>query len=329
MMNNIPATSDPFAGLALTGWYPGHMLKATRQMQQAVSLVDLVVELADARAPAASRNPEIRGLFANKPFLLVANKADLAAPDACRLWAKWFAGQGERAFFLDSRRIANVRSLTELWRRVVHETRAARGATRPLNRPARIMIVGAPNVGKSTLVNHLRQRNQAKVGPKPGVTRQHQWIALDHDIDLLDTPGILWPRVRDKKHELLLALLGIMKDDLIMPTLIAEYFCWEVLRPDRRIAVTWAALGLEAPPRDGHDLLHALARRRGLLLPGGLPDLDRAAIAVIKDFRNARLGRMTFELPPASGSRHEPNPENMNPAKGGGASGAASDAPPC
>ena len=315
MKNNTPSiTSDPFAGMTLIGWYPGHMLKATRQMQEAISLVDLVVELADARAPASSRNPEIRGFFPNKPFLIVANKTDLADPAACRLWGKWFAEQGERAFFLDSRRIANIRGLTELWRRIVLETRAARGATRPLNRPARIMIVGVPNVGKSTLVNHLHNRNQAKVGPKPGVTRLNQWIALDNDVELLDTPGILWPRIRDKKHELLLALLGIMKEDLVMPTLVVEYFCWEVQRLGDGAAVKWNALGLDAPPTDGNDLLNALARRRGLLRPGGVPDLDRAAIAVIKDFRNARLGRLTFELPPRTDGQDEPGPADQNRA---------------
>lgn len=315
MKNNTPSiTSDPFAGMTLTGWYPGHMLKATRQMQEVISLVDLVVELADARAPASSRNPEIRGYFPNKPFLLVANKTDLADPAACRLWGKWFAEQGERAFFLDSRRIANIRGLTELWRRIVLETRAARGATRPLNRPARIMIVGAPNVGKSTLVNHLHNRNQAKVGPKPGVTRHNQWIALDNDVELLDTPGILWPRIRDKKHELLLTLLGIMKEDLILPTLVVEYFCWEIRRLENGAAVKWDTLGLAAPPADGAELLKALASRRGLLRPGGIPDLDRAAIAIIKDFRNARLGRLTFELPPKTANQPELGPPRQNPS---------------
>ena len=135
MKNNTPSiTSDPFAGMALTGWYPGHMLKATRQMQEAVSLVDLIVELVDASAPASTRNPEIRRSFPNKPFLLVANKTDLADHAASRLWEKWFAEQGERAFFLDARRIANVRGLAGLWRQIVLESRAARGVTRPLNR---------------------------------------------------------------------------------------------------------------------------------------------------------------------------------------------------
>jgi ribosome biogenesis GTPase A len=299
MKNNTRSiTSDPFAGMALTGWYPGHMLKATRKMQEAVSLVDLIVELVDARAPASTRNPEIRRSFPNKPFLLVANKTDLADPAASRLWEKWFAEQGERAFFLDSRRIANVRGLTELWRRIVLESRAARGVTRPLNRPVRLMIVGVPNVGKSTLVNQLHSRKKAKVGPKPGVTRHNQWITLDNDVELLDTPGILWPRILDKKHELLLTLLGIMKDDLILPTLVVEYFCWIVHCLGNSETVAWDALGLTAIPKNGAELLNALAQRRGLLLPGGVPDLDRAAIAIIKDFRNARLGRLTFEMPP-------------------------------
>lgn len=299
MSDNTPKmTDDPFADMSLTGWYPGHMLKATRQMQEVAGMVDLVVEMVDARAPNLSRNPEIRQLLPNKPFLMVANKADLADPASSRRWEKWFREQGEEAMFLDARRLAQVRQLPGFWKQQIDQARAARGATRPQFRPARVMIVGVPNIGKSTLVNHLRRRKQAQVGPKPGVTRQHQWLTLEENMELLDTPGLLWPRIQDKKHELLLALLGIMKEELLDSSLIAEYFCWETKRQIENMDVKWQEMGLATMPDNGHQALQKMAEQRGLKQAGGTLDLERAANALLKDFRQAKLGRMTWEQPP-------------------------------
>lgn len=286
---------DDFSQYPLTGWYPGHMLKAGRQMQEALKLVDLVVELIDARAPLSSRNPDLRSILSNRPFLLLANKADLANPVASRAWSAYFARQGERVQFFDARKTASVRRLTELWRQLVQQMRMERGATRALTRPARVMISGIPNIGKSTLVNHLLARNKAQVGPKPGVTRQNQWVSISNDLELLDTPGILWPRIENKRHELMLALIGSLKEELIPPTLLAE-FLWSELRRTAA-AVKWELLGLTACPESITALLDALAARRGLLLPGGVPDYDRAAVAFLKDYRLGRLGRFTFEMP--------------------------------
>ncbi|MGI5922904.1 MAG: ribosome biogenesis GTPase YlqF [Lentisphaeria bacterium] len=286
---------DDFSQYPLTGWYPGHMLKAGRQMQEALKLVDLVVELIDARAPLSSRNPDLRSILSNRPFLLLANKADLANPAASRAWSAYFARQGEHVQFFDARKTASVRRLTELWRQLVQQMRIERGATRALMRPARVMISGIPNIGKSTLVNHLLARNKAQVGPKPGVTRQNQWVSISNDLELLDTPGILWPRIENKRHELMLALIGSLKEELIPPTLLAE-FLWSELRRSAA-AVKWELLGLTACPESITALLDALAARRGLLLPGGVPDHDRAAVAFLKDYRLGRLGRFTFEMP--------------------------------
>lgn len=293
------AMQDDFSKYPLTGWYPGHMLKAGRQMQDALKLVDLVVELIDARSPLSSRNPDLRSILTNRPFLMLANKADLADPRASRAWSAYFSRQGERIYFLDARQTANVRKLTEIWREAVLQMRAERGATRALTRPARIMIAGIPNIGKSTLVNHLAARNKAKVGPKPGVTRQNQWLSLSNDVELLDTPGILWPHIEEKRHELMLALIGSLKEELIAPTLLAE-FLWSELRR-LQATVHWDVLGLTAFPESITALLDALAARRGLLMPGGFPDHDRAAVAFLKDYRQGRLGRFTFELPAATG----------------------------
>ena len=289
---------DDFNSYPLTGWFPGHMFKATKNMAEALKLIDLVVELVDARAPLSTRNPELRRLLSAKPFLIVANKADLASPAVSKKWAAWCQAQGIRIHFLDSRRKTNVSSLLALWRQIVLDERSARGVTRPLLRPVRILIAGVPNVGKSTLVNHLCERTRAQIGPKPGVTRSNQWIPISGGIELLDTPGILWPRIREKKHELLLALLGIFKDELIPQELLASFLAWKL--EECKYRIDWPAFGLAASPETEEELLGGIATRRGFLKPGGHPDFTRAAISFIKDFRDGRLGRISFENPPAN-----------------------------
>jgi ribosome biogenesis GTPase A len=284
-----------FSIYPLTGWFPGHMLKAEKAMQDALKLVDMVVELIDARAPSSSQNPSFREKLQNKPFITVANKSDLADPAASQRWVDAYAKQGERLFLLDARRTAAIRGLPKLWRQIILDERARRGATRPLTRPVRIMIVGIPNIGKSTLVNHLHERNKAKVGPKPGVTRQNQWIPLPDNVELLDTPGILWPKIETKRHELLLALLGNLKEELVDPVLLADYLACRLSELPK---VKWSVLGLDAPPESPDQVLQTLAKRRGLLKQGGVLDLERAANAFIKDYRDGKLGRFTFENPP-------------------------------
>lgn len=286
-----------FSQYPLTGWFPGHMLKAGRAMQDAMKLVDLVVELIDARAPISSRNPDLRAMLQGRPFLLVANKIDLADPKETRRWSEYHASRGERMFTLDSRHLGNFRGLTEVWRTMVTEERAARGATRPLMRPIRVMIAGVPNIGKSTLINHLAEKNKAQVGPKPGVTRQNQWIQLVGGFELLDTPGILWPHIRDKRHELLLALLGNLKEELVDGVLLADYL-WTELK--RQHNVRWQILGFSECPSSPDELLLGFAKHRGLLRQGGQPDLFRTASTFIKEYRDGRLGRFTFEPAPAN-----------------------------
>ena len=271
------------------------MLKAGKAMQDALKLVDLVVELIDARAPISSRNPQLREMLQGKPFLLVANKIDLAEPHESKKWLEWFAAHDQRMFLLDSRHLGNFKGLAELWKRMVADDRAARGATRPLMRPVRVMIAGVPNIGKSTLINHLAEKNKAQVGPKPGVTRQNQWIALSGGIELLDTPGILWPNIRNKRHELLLALLGNLKEEVVDTVLLSDYL-WTELKKQPR--VKWSILGFDACPETPDLLLEGLAKHRGLLKQGGAPDLIRAANAFIKEYRDGRLGRFTFESAP-------------------------------
>lgn len=284
-----------FDSYPLTGWYPGHMMKAGRQMAALLKLVDLVVEIVDARAPLSTRNPDLRHILTGKPFLVLANKSDLAAPPANRAWQNYFAKEGETIRFVDARKNGTVAKLPSLWRQTVTAARNERGATRPLNRPLRILIAGVPNVGKSTLVNHLHESNRAKVGPKPGVTRTTQWIPLKDGIELLDTPGILWPNIKTKKHELTLALLDIFNDSLIPPELLAHFLAWKLLEINAN--VRWIDYGLETSPASLTQLLETIAHKRQFLKPGAIPDTQRAAISFIKDFRDGKLGRITIERP--------------------------------
>jgi ribosome biogenesis GTPase A len=288
-----------FSALPLTGWYPGHMLKAGKAMQEVLRLVDLVIELVDARAPASTRNPRFRELLHSRPVLIVANKADLADPAQSRSWQAYLEAQGERVLLLDSPHLTDASRLVATWKQVAEAERRGRGATHELTRPVRLMIAGVPNVGKSTLVNRLYEGKRVLVGPKPGVTRQNQWVPLRDGVELLDTPGVLWPRIQTKEHELRLGLVGCIRDEVLGIELLTE-FLWDVLRQESSGRVNWALYGMDAAPATPEGFIEAVARRRGLLLPGGRIDAERAATAVLKDFREGRLGRITIEGPPAA-----------------------------
>ena len=288
-------------------WYPGHMLKAETAMRNALSLVDMVVLLADARAPMATRNPRLEQRLIQRPRILAANKADLASPLVSRRWREYFASQGETLLLLDASRLRKPEAIVSQWREFALEQRRLRGATRPLLRPVRIMIVGIPNIGKSTLVNHLKERKVAKVADKPGVTRTNQWVTLaGGQVELLDTPGVLWPQLRDKSQELLLTLLGNIPDGSTDPILTATFLLEKLLSLPLRDPL--APLQLPEIPAHPQEILQALARRRGLLGNGGEPSLPKAAAVLLKEFRSGGLGRITLELPPESPAELQEEP---------------------
>lgn len=285
-----------FDKLPLTGWYPGHMLKAGREMRSRLDLVDVVVELLDARLPQTSRNPALEVICGEKPRLLVFNKRDLADPEATRRWEDYFRKAGIPALFVDGRTGAGVNRLLPLVKEVWEAERKRRGTTRPFLREIRMMVAGLPNVGKSTVVNRLAERHRAAVGPKPGVTRGVQWIQLQGGMEMLDTPGVFWPKLERKQDELLLGLAGCIKDDVIGEDLLVEYLFHRLVHAER--GVNWELYGIAATPAGAAEFLDAVAGRRGFLLPGGRPDRQQAAVATLNDYRAGRLCRFTFDAPP-------------------------------
>ena len=276
-------------------WYPGHMTKAKRAMQEDIKLVDLVIELVDARSPLSSRNPDIDTLGKNKARLILLNKADLADPAANQAWAGYFEKKGYTVVRIDARRKADLKPIQAAVMTACKE-KIERDRRRGIkNRPVRAMVVGIPNVGKSTFINSYAGRACAKTGNKPGVTRGNQWIRLNKEVELLDTPGILWPKFEDQQVGLRLALLGSVKDDILNSDELAV----ELLKRLR------AAYPEALSERYGEavlagseaEALMEIARARNCILKGGEPDYSRAAKLLIDDFRGGRLGRITLELP--------------------------------
>jgi ribosome biogenesis GTPase A len=287
--------SSDFNSLPLSGWYPGHMAEATRKIGETLKLIDLVVEVCDARIPASSRNPAFDRLFENRPRVTVFNKADLADPDGTGLWKTWHERHGIRFAPLSAGSGQGIAPLVEEWQVAFDGIRRERGVARPLQRPLRVLIAGVPNVGKSTLINRLAGERRAAVGPLPGVTRSTHWIPIRGSVELLDTPGVLWPKIRDKQHELRLALCGCIKDDVIGTQLLGEFLWHELARLGA--PACWKLYGLPGCPESGSAFLQAVARRRGMILSGGVTDDERSASTVLREFRDGKLGRFTFELP--------------------------------
>ncbi len=283
-------------------WYPGHMTKARRDMQQSLKLVDLIIELTDARVPFSGRNPDIQSMGSQKARLLILNKADLADEVLSRKWAAYYREQGLEVLPADSR----DRSIRK---QVIAKIRAAcrekleRDRRRGIrNSTVRAMVAGIPNVGKSTFINSLAGRASAKTGDRPGVTRGQQWIHLGSGIDLLDTPGILWPRFDDPEAGVRLAWIGSVRDE-VLPTEELAVRLAEYLR-DRYPDAFRARYSLE-PEGTGTEMLTKLAAARCALRPGGEPDVEKGAALLLDEFRHAKLGRITLEMPAAGGAQHE------------------------
>ena len=281
-------------------WYPGHMTKARRAMEQDIKLVDLVIELLDARTPLASRNPDIDKLGANKLRLILLNKSDVADPAVNRRWESWFESKGYTVVLLDSRSGAGKKQVQAAVSQVCQakiERDRRRGI---LNRTVRAMVVGIPNVGKSTFINTFAGKAVAKTGNKPGVTRGNQWIRLNKEVELLDTPGILWPKFEDPEVGVHLAMIGSVNDEILD---IRELAC-ELLKLLRTLypeklqeRYSFSEEELAQETKTGFELLEKIAKIRGCLLKGQELDTEKAARLVMDDFRSGRLGQISIERP--------------------------------
>ncbi|MCU6685621.1 ribosome biogenesis GTPase YlqF [Dorea acetigenes] len=275
-------------------WYPGHMTKAKRMMQENIKLIDLVIELVDARVPISSRNPDIDDLGRNKARMILLNKADLAEERWNDAWVDYFKEKGFSVVKVDSRKgsgMKNIHSVIQEACREKIERDRRRGI---LNRPVRAMVVGIPNVGKSTFINSLAGKACAKTGNKPGVTKGKQWIRLNRNVELLDTPGILWPKFEDQQVGLRLAFIGSIKDEILNgEELAAEFILFMGKNYPGVLAEKYAIEEMEDP----YAVLAEIAESRHCLIRGNELDTNKAASLLLDDFRNGRIGRMTLEYP--------------------------------
>ena len=275
-------------------WYPGHMTKAKRMMQENIKLIDLVIELVDARLPLSSRNPDIDELGKNKARLILLNKSDLAEEKWNDAWAEYFKAKGYSVVKVNSKKGGGIKSIHGVIQEACKEKIERDRKRGILNRPVRAMVVGIPNVGKSTFINSLAGKAAAKTGNKPGVTKGKQWIRLNKNVELLDTPGILWPKFEDQAVGLKLAFIGSIKDEILnTEELAAELICFMNKRYPGVLEEKYTISNHEDP----YVMLHGIAESRHCLVRGNELDTEKAAILLMDDFRNGRLGRLTVEYP--------------------------------
>lgn len=277
-------------------WYPGHMTKTRRQIQADLKLVDLVAEIIDARIPISSRNPDIDELVGEKPRLIVLNRADQADPAMNRVWTDWFRRQGWAVLETNARDGKGVGQFSTVIRQALKEKLEQWKAKGLVGRPVRAMVVGVPNVGKSTFINQVAKRKSAKAGNRPGVTRGKQWVSVDAGLELLDTPGILWPKFEDETIGLHLAFTGAVRDAIMDVETLACHLM-ELLAQRKPEALTARFKIVPEAGQSGWDLLEAGGRKRGFLISGGEVDLERMANILLDEFRGGKLGRITLELP--------------------------------
>ncbi len=276
-------------------WYPGHMTKAKRMMQENMKLIDLIIELADARIPESSRNPDIDELGKNKSRVILLNKADLAEESWNKAWADYYREKGYLAVNVNSRKNGTMKPVQEVIREACKEKIERDRRRGILNRPVRAMVVGIPNVGKSTFINSLAGKACAKTGNTPGVTKGKQWIRLNRQVELLDTPGILWPKFEDQQVGMMLAFIGSIKDELLNTEELATEL---ILRLNQDYPGVLERKYQIIADQDTYAVLERIAKSRHCLLRGNELDTEKAALLMLDDFRSGRLGRLTLEYPP-------------------------------
>ena len=277
-------------------WYPGHMTKARRMIEENLRQVDAVCELLDARIPRASRNPDIDAIAAGKPRLLILNRADLADPAVTARWMRCFEAQGLAVLETDARSGRGVKDFAPAVRRLLADKQKEYEAKGQVGRSLRVMILGIPNVGKSTLINKIAGRRAAIAGDKPGVTRGRQWVRVDANLELLDTPGILWPKFDSPEVGELLAITNAVKAEVLDRETLGANFMLRLARFYPQ-ALTERYKIEPDPDATGFELLERAARKRGFLVSGGEADIERMANTLLNEYHEGRLGRISLEAP--------------------------------
>lgn len=277
-------------------WFPGHMAKTRRLIKESLNLVDGVVEILDARVPYSSQNPELDGIINNKPRIILLNKCDVANPTATSMWIKYFESKGAYAIPVDCKTGKGLNKFDEAVKKALAKVIAKNEEKGMTGKPLRLMVVGIPNTGKSSFINRMGKNAKAKVADKAGVTRQNQWFIVGNGIELLDTPGVLWPKFDDPEVGDKLAFIGSVKDEVTDKETITCRLLESLAKTNpSAIEERYKISGVEG--LQGWEILEMIGRKRGFLIKGGEIDYERAAVIVADEFRGGKLGRITLELP--------------------------------
>lgn len=277
-------------------WFPGHMAKTKRLIRENLKQVDIVIVITDARIPESSRNPDLAALIGDKPKLYLLNKADMADQAKTNAWIQHYKNQGIAALATDCKSGKGLKNFYPAVREVLKERLERLAAKGMASRPIRMMMVGIPNVGKSSLINRLSGSKRAKVEDRPGVTRGKQWVTIEAGFHLLDMPGVLWPKFEDKEVGEHLAFTGAIKDDVLdIETLAVRLL--DILKVEYAALLTARYKVEGVSELDAYELLTAIGAKRGMLLPGGIVDTERAAIMLVDEFRGGKIGHITLESP--------------------------------
>ena len=274
-------------------WFPGHMAKTRRKIKEILPLIDAVAEVVDARIPVSSRNPELKSLIGDKPLIILLNKCDMADPKATEEWIKYYKSQGIFAIATDCKTGKGINLFKDTVKTALSDRLKYYAEKGMVGKPLRVMVVGIPNIGKSTFINRIAGNNKAKAENRPGVTRGNQWFTIDKQLELLDTPGVLWPKFEDDTVGEHLAFTGAVKDNILDTELLGMRLVELLAKsaPDK-LTARYGELNLDA---DGYDLLCEVGKKRGMLIRGGETDTERAANMLLEEYRNCKIGRITLE----------------------------------
>ncbi len=277
-------------------WFPGHMAKTRRLIKECLPFVDLVTELVDARIPLSSSNPELVEMIGNKPRIVLLNKCDVADEKATAKWVEYYKNKGMYALPVDCRSGKGLNAYLPMVREILKDKIQRNEEKGMAGKPLRVMVVGIPNTGKSSFINKMAGRNRAKVADKPGVTRSNSWFAVGNGVELLDTPGVLWPKFDDKAVGDKLAFIGSVKDEILDSEILAIRLI-NVLKNGYSNLIRERYKISDFEDKEDYEILEMIGRKRGMLISGGEIDCERAAIMLLDEYRGGKLGRLTLELP--------------------------------